>query len=74
MFVFVISEIDVRTIGNNLSSSKDECIPHHSNVVRLHKPIMMMPVPSALHWNPKMTTNVPVDNGGHLIVSISVTV
>ena len=74
VFVFVISETDVRTIGNNLPSSKDDCIPHHSNVVRLHKPIMMMPVPSALHWKPKMTTNVPEDNGGHLIVSISVTV
>ena len=63
-----ISETDVRTIGTDLPSSKDGCISHHRDVARLHKPIRMMPVPFALHWNPKMTTNVPVDNGGHLIV------
>ena len=63
---------DVRTIGTALPSSREGCIRHHSNVIHLHKPIRMMPVPSALHWNPKMTTNVSVDNGGHLIVSISV--
>ena len=32
----------------------------------------MMPVPSALHWNPKMVTKIPVNDGGHLIVLISV--
>ena len=26
----------------------------------------------SLHWNPKMMTNMPVNDGGHLIVSISV--
>ena len=68
----LISETDVRTIGTDLPSNRNGSILHHSDVVRLHKPIMMMPVPSALHWNPKMTTNVPMDNRGHLIVSISV--
>ena len=67
----LICETDVRTIGTDLPRSRDGCIPH-SDVVRLHKPIRMMSVPSALHWNPKMSTNVPVDNGGHLIVSISI--
>ena len=68
----VISETDVRRIGTDLPSSRDGSIPHHSDVIRLRKPTRMMPVPSALHWNPKMMTNIPVDNGGHLIVSISV--
>ena len=68
----LISETDVRTIGTDLPSSRDDCIPHHSAVIRLHKPIRMMPVPSALHWDPKLTTNVPVDNAGHLILLISV--
>ena len=67
-----ISESDVWTIGFNLLGSGDGASPHHSNVIRLHKPIRMMPVPSALHCNPKMTTNSPVNDGGHLIVSISV--
>ena len=67
-----ISETDVWTIGFDLPGSGDGGIPHHSNVIRLHKPIRMMPVPSALHWNPKMATNIPVNDGGHLIVSISV--
>ena len=31
-----------------------------------------MPIPPALHWNLKMPTNVPVDDGGDLIESISV--
>ena len=42
------------------------------SVIRLHKPIRLMPIPPALHWNLKMPTNVPVDDGGDLIVSISV--
>ena len=67
-----ISETDVWTIGFDLPGSGDGDIPHHSNVIRLHKPIRMMPVPSAFYWNPKMTTNIPVNDGGHLIVSISV--
>ena len=67
-----ISESDVWTIGFNLLGSGDGASPHYSNVIRLHKPIWMMPVPSALHCNPKMTTNSPVNDGGHLIVSISV--
>ena len=68
----LISETDVWTIGFDLPGSGDGGIPHHSNVIRLHKPIRMMPVPSALHWNPKMATNFPVNDGGYLIVSISV--
>ena len=67
-----ISETDVRTIGTDFLSSRDGRIPYLSDVVRLHKPIRMMPVPSSLHWNPKLPTNVSVDNGGHLIVSTSV--
>ncbi len=67
-----ISETDVWTIGFDLPGSGDGGISHHSNVIRLHKSIRMMPVPSALHWNPKMATNIPVNDGGHLIVSISV--
>ena len=68
----LISETDVWMIGFDLPGSGDGGIPHHSNVISLHKPIRMTPVPSALHWNPKRTTNVPVDNGRHLIASISV--
>ncbi len=67
-----ISETDVWTIGFDFLGSWDGDIPHHSNVIRLHKPIRMMPVPSALHWNIKITTNISVNDGGHLIVSISV--
>ena len=67
-----ISETDVWMIGFDLPGSGDAGIPHHSNVIRLHKPIRMTPVPFALHWNPKMATNVPVNDGCHLIVSISV--
>ena len=48
-----ISETDVRTIGFDLAGSGDGGISHHSNVIRLHKPIRMMPVPSALHCNPQ---------------------
>ena len=40
--------------------------------IRLHKPIRLMQVPPALHWNLKMPTTVTVDDGGNLIVSISV--
>ena len=74
MFVFYYSNRyqDDWHQSSLVPSSRDGCIPHHSDVVRLHKTIRMMPVPSALHWNPKMTTNVTVDNAGHLIVSISV--
>ena len=68
----LISETDVWTIGFDAPGNGDGGIPHHSNVICLHKPIRMMPVPSALHWNRKMATNIPVNDGGHLIVSISV--
>ena len=68
----LICETDVWTIGFDLLGSGDGGIPHHSNVIHLYKPIRMMSVPSALHWNPKMATNIPVNDGGHLIVSISV--
>ena len=57
----LISETDVWTIGFDLPGSGDGGIPHHSNVIRLHKPIRMMLVPSALHWNPKMATNIPMN-------------
>ena len=40
----LISETDVWTIGFDLPGSGDGGIPHHSNVIRLHKPIRMMPV------------------------------
>ena len=53
-----ISETDVWTIGFDLLGSGDGGIPHHSNVIRLHKPIRTMPVPSALHCNPKMATKI----------------
>ena len=67
-----ISESEVWTIGFDLSGSGDGGISHHSNAIHLHKPIRMIAVPSALHWNHKMATNIPVNDGGHLIVSISV--
>ena len=35
----------------------------HYDVIRLHKPIRLMPIPPALHWNLKMPTNVPVKDG-----------
>ncbi len=44
----LISETDVWTIGFDLPCSGDGGIPHHSNVIRLHKPIRMMPVPLVL--------------------------
>ena len=44
----LISETDVRTIDFDLPCSGDGGIPHHSNVIRLHKPIRMMPVPLVL--------------------------
>ena len=53
-----ISETDVWTIGFDVLGSGDGGIPHHSNVIRLHKPIRMMPVPSALHWNPIIYINI----------------
>ena len=62
VFVFLFLKINVRTIGTDLSSSRDGRIPNHSEVFRHHKPISMMLKPSVLHWNPKMTTNVPIDN------------
>ena len=45
----LISETDVWIIGFDLLGSGDGGIPHHSNIIRLHKPIRMMPVPSVLH-------------------------
>ena len=47
----LISETDVWTIGFDLLGSGDGGILHHSNVIRLHKPIRMMPVPSLEHQN-----------------------
>ena len=68
----LVSETDVRSVGFGLPCSEDGRIPHHYDVIRLHKPIRLMPIPPALHWNLKMPTNVPVDDGGDLMVSISV--
>ena len=45
----LISETDVWRIDFDLPGSRDGGISHHSNVIRLHKPIKMMPVLSALH-------------------------
>ena len=70
--VCFISETDYWTIGFDPLGSGDGGIPHHSNVICLHKSIRMMQVPSTLHCNPKMATNIPVNDGDHLIVSISV--
>ena len=67
-----ISETDIWTIGFDLLGSGDGGIPHHRNVIHLHEPIRMMPEPYSLHWNPKMATNIPVNDGGHMIVSVSV--
>ena len=62
---------DVRMIGTDLVSSMVAGwlydIPYHSDIVRFHKPMRMMPIPSALHWNlygsPKLTTNISMDDG-----------
>ena len=68
----LVSETEVRSVGFVLPCSGDGRIPHHYNVIRLHKPIRLMPIPPALHWNLKMPTNVPVDDGSDLGLSISV--
>ena len=65
----LVSETNVRSVGFDLPCRGDGRIPHYHG---LHKPIRLMPVPPALHWNLKMPTNVPVDDGGDLIVAISV--
>ena len=44
----LISETDVWTIGFDLPCSGDGGIPHHSNIIRLHKPIRVMLVPLVL--------------------------
>ena len=58
-YVWSVVGFDVPCIG-------DGHVPHHHDGVCLHKPIRLMPVPPALHWNLKMATNVPVDDGGDL--------
>ena len=63
---------DVRSVGFDLPCSGDGRILHHCDVIRLHKPIRLLPIPPALYWNQKMPANVPVDDGGDLIVLISV--
>ena len=63
----LVSETDVWSVGFDLPCSGDGCIPHHHDVICLHKPIRLMLVPPALHWNLKMPTNVPVNDGGNLI-------
>ena len=52
----LVSETDVRSVGFDLPCSGDGRIPHHYDVVRLHKPIRLMPIPPALHWNLKLPT------------------
>ena len=66
-----VSETDVQSVGFDLPCNGDGRISHHHDVVRLHKPIRLMLVSPALHWNLKMPTNVPVDDGGDLIVCVS---
>ena len=51
----LVSETDVRSVGFDLPCSG---IPHHYDVIRLHKPIRLMSIPPALHWNLKMPTSV----------------
>ena len=68
----LVSETDVRSVGFDLPCSGDGRIPHHHDVIRLHKPIRLMTVPPVSHWNLKMLTNVRVDDEGNLIVSVSV--
>ena len=68
----LVSETDVRSVGFDLLCSGDGRIPLHYDDIRLHKPIRLMPIPPPLHWNLKKPINVPVDDGGDLIVSISV--
>ena len=62
----------VQLVGFDLRCSGDGRIPYYHDVVRLHKPIRLMPIPPALHWNLKMPTSVSVDDGGDLIVLIRV--
>ena len=52
----LVSETDVRSVGFDLPCSGDGRIPHHYDVIRLHKPIRLMPIPPALHWNLKLPT------------------
>ena len=63
-----VSETNIWSVGFHLPCSGDGRGPHHHDVARLHKPIRLIPVPPALHWNLKMPTNIPVDDGGDLIV------
>ena len=57
-----VSQTDVRSVGFDLPCSGDGCIPQNKDVVHLHKPIRLMPVPLALHCNIKMPTIVPVND------------
>ena len=60
----LISETDVWTVGFDLHGSGDGGIPH----IVMSSVSTSLSVPSALHCNPKMATNIPVNDGGHLIV------
>ena len=51
----VVSETDVRSVGFDLSCNGDGGIPHHYDVLRLHKPNRLALVPPALHWYLKMS-------------------
>ena len=62
-----VSETDVQSVGHDFPCSRERRTPQHHDVVPLHKPITLMPVPLALHWNLKMPKNVLVDAGGELI-------
>ena len=66
----LVSKRDVRSVGFDFPCSEDGRIPPTSpRCCPSHKPIRLMPVSPALL---KLPTNVPVDEGGDLIVSISV--
>ena len=60
----LISKTDVWMIGFDLPGSGD-------GGICLHKLIKIIPVQSALQWKLKMATNIPVNDGGHLIVLIT---
>ena len=67
-----LRQMSGRLAGFDLPYSGDGRIPHHYDIISLHMRIRLMPIPPALHWNLKMPTNVPVNDGGDLNVSISV--
>ena len=68
-----ISKRDVTTTGTDYLSSTDGCMSRHSNAVCLHKTINIMSVQVSIILYQKQNDNKhPVNNGDHLIASISV--